>query len=644
MSEGGLDPAEAIGVANRNMLAGGGRDPAGTISAANRNMLAGGGREPADAISAANRNMLAATVLVDELLRNGVVDVCVSPGSRSAPLTLAFARRLEVRTHLHVDERCAAFFALGLARAARRPVALVCTSGSAAANHHPAIVEAFETGVPLIVLGADRPHRLVRSGANQTTQQIGLFGPHVLRSEPVDLPRPEGPWLRSLRGRVCRLVELATGPRPGPIHLNLPFDEPLSAAVIEGDVPASLLGEDPVAVFGRPGGGPFASSLGGSLAPGPTVIAALRRAFVAGPGLIVVGPLDAPPALADDLLRLAGRLGAPLVADPLSGLRGRVGVVATADAVLRSTACERLRPRWVLSFGRVPVSKPLVRFLGRLPAASIFRVDPTGRGDDPEHAGPTVLRADPQALVSALLDGEPDAGIGAGQGGADRRLLTAWREADRAAAASLERSVAGGGFLEGQVVRTILDVLPAQGLLWVASSMPIRDVDSFASAGASGVRVLASRGVSGIDGLVSTTYGASSSGDGPTVGLLGDLAALHDVGGLAAVRRLGASATLVVINNGGGGIFEHLPLAGTDAPLATHFVAEHEQRFDGIAAAFGLVYARPDTRDGFAAALSAALSSPDAHLIEVMIDRARSLAWHRQTWAAAAEAVDGVLE
>ncbi len=587
------------------------------------------------AISTANRNLLAASVLVDELLRNGVSDVCISPGSRSAPLALAFARRPEMRCHVHVDERCSAFFALGLARAARRPVVLVCTSGSAAANFHPAVMEAFETGVPLLVFGADRPRRLVDSGANQTTEQLGLFGPHVLRAEAFDLPQATAPWLRWLRARVCRLVELATGPRPGPVHVNLPFDEPLSPRLVEGDVPAALLEEAPDAVFGRADGEAFSRSLPGRLVPSEPALLELREAMEAGAGLVVVGPMDASADFADALLRLASMLGVPLLADPLSGLRSRDGVIGSADAVLRGPTSERLRPRWVLSFGRVPVSKHLARFLGGLPGGSVFHVDPTGRRDDPEHGGPCVLRADPLAVVEALLEAEPPR-CSAG-------LAARWRAADRAASSSLRSSVAGAGFLEGAVVAELLSAVPSDGLLWVASSMPIRDVDAFATAGTPSPRVLASRGVSGIDGLVSTTFGADAGHDGPTVGLLGDLATLHDIGGLAAVRRLDARATLVVLNNGGGGIFEHLPLAGTDAPMAEFFVAEHEQTFGALAAAFGLRYAQPTTASDLYNALVAAMHSEHAHLIEVPIDRAASLAWHQRAWRDATQAVDRAL-
>jgi 2-succinyl-5-enolpyruvyl-6-hydroxy-3-cyclohexene-1-carboxylate synthase len=584
-------------------------------------------------ICQANPNLLATSVLVDELLRNGVRDVCISPGSRSAPLTLAFARRSEMRKHVHVDERCAAFFALGLARASRRPVVLVCTSGSAAANYHPAIMEAFETGVPLIVLGADRPRRLVDSGANQTTVQDGLFGPHVLRSETFDLPRAEAPWLRWLRGRICRLVELAGGPRSGPVHVNLPFDEPLSAVVVPGSVPIGLQEDDPASLFGRADGAPFSRTLPGVMGPSPEQLDRLESAFERGPGLIVVGPMDAPSALARALVALADRLQAPVLADPLSGLRGCSGVVGAADAILRGPAARSLQPAWVLSFGRVPVSKALFRFLGELPAGAMFHVDHSGRHDDPEHGGPTFLRCDPEALAAALE--QRGASVGSADAGGFR---TRWMAAERAAADSLEASVEAGGFLEGQVVRTVLAALPDEGILWVASSMPVREVDTFQAAGSSSARVLASRGVSGIDGLVSSTFGAEAAGVGPTVGLLGDLATLHDVGGLAAVRRLGAGATLVVINNGGGGIFEHLPLAGTDAPVDAYFVAEHQQTFDGIAAAFGLGYARPTNAQDLQEALARAAEDSGAWLIEVPIDRAASLAWHRATWTAAADA------
>lgn len=409
--------------------------------------------------------------------------------------------------------------------------------------------------------------------------------------------------------------------------MNLPFDEPLSAVEVPGDVAEALLAPDCVAVQGRPGGAPWSPATPGLRSLDGDALRALRAALSRGPGVLVVGPLDADAALAARLRALAEHLAAPLLADPLSGVRGP-GAIGTADAILRG-APAALRPAWALCFGRVPVSKPLFRFVGGLDA--VFQVDPHGRRDDPEHGGPTFLRSDPGALAGALLTTAP---------ATDRAFADRWRRADVAASAVLDARTSDGPFLEGPLIRRIADLLPADAVVQAASSMPVREFDAF---DASGTRVLASRGVSGIDGLVSTTYGVDAGHEGPTLGLLGDLATLHDVGGLAAVRRLGSDATLVVINNGGGAIFEHLPLAKTEAPVREYFVVEHQQSFGDLARAFGLVYAAPTTADEFAAALTSALNTPGAHLIEVAIDRDASLRWHRATWLEVERAVAAAL-
>jgi len=571
-----------------------------------------------------NPNLLAAGALIDELIRGGLRDVCVSPGSRSAPLTLACAARTELTLHVHIDERSAAFFALGRAKAARRPVALVCTSGSAAANYHPAMMEATEAGVPLVVLGADRPPRLVDSGANQTAQQVGLFGPHALVCQPVEPPRVEGRWLRWLRGRACRMLEIATT-TPGPVHFNLAFEEPLSPAPAEGAAIAALAEADPVAVFGRPGGVPFAGVVG---TRGKAVDFDGRLA--GGRGLLVAGPLDATPAEAAAVQAFVAKSGVPLLADPLSGLRGVDGALGAYDLFLRSAAVgAALRPDWVIRLGREPTSKPLFQWLGSLDVPQ-FVVDRTGRRDDPSHGGPTYVRA----TVEAALAGAE------GLGG-DAEWAQAWRDGEAAARAEIEAAAGdwATGFA-GQGVVAVAESLGAGDQLWVASSMAVRDVDAFLPAG-SAVRVLGSRGVSGIDGTASSAFGAAAGGAW-TVALMGDLAALHDVGGLAAVPRLGAAATLVVVNDGGGGIFEFLPLAATDAPLEL-FTTPHELTFEAAAQQFGLGYSAPADDGELAAALAAARESGRAWLIELRVDaesgRRARLALRERAAAAAAAAL-----
>ncbi len=601
----------------------------------------------------ANRNALAAAAMMDELVRAGVRDVCVSPGSRNAPLVLAAEANADLGVHVHVDERCGSFYALGLARAARRPVALVCTSGSAAAHWHPAVIEAFETGVPLILLTADRPPELRDVGAPQTTQQHGLYGEHVLRFQAIGLPRPTADWMRWLRGRVCRLVEIAQGPPAGPVHVDVHFDEPLSAARIDGDVPDALVAGDPVAAFGRPDGRPFAPWAPAELRPSGAALEELAELARSRPrGAIVVGPLDANDEERAAIAFLARATGLPLLADPLSGLRRPapegVATIGSYDAFLRDgDVAAALRPEWILRLGRMPTSKALTQWMGRHRDARLVVVDQDGRREDPNHAGALFVRARTAATCGVLGTAVRDAGATADPGPADARAAwtARWRAADAAAAEAL---AAGCGdesapdHFEGGIVDLLAELLPADATILAASSMPVRELDAFLRPDGRPLRVLSNRGVNGIDGLVSTAFGVDAGADGPMVALLGDLATLHDVGGFAAVPRLGRGGTILVINNGGGGIFSYLPLARTGANVDDLFATQHDLGFRGAAQMFGLEYLAPATTAELRRHLEDTRAE-DARLIEIVVDRDASVAHHRVLWAAGAAAAVAAL-
>jgi len=593
----------------------------------------------------ANRNLLAASVLADELVRCGIRDVCMSPGARAAPLVLAAVANARLDVHVHVDERCAGFYALGLARAARRPVALLCTSGSAAAHFHPAVIEAFETGVPLVLLTADRPPELLDCGAPQTTEQRGLFGPHVRGFTSIGLPKPEAGWLRWLRSRICRMVEIAEGPPAGPVHLDIHFDEPLSPVRIEGDVPADLADVDPIAVGGRPDGAPYAPWAAAELRPPGAALDEMATLVRARPrGVIVVGPLDANAEERTAIAFLARAAGVPVLADPLSGLRrpapDGVQVIGAYDAFFRSEAVlQGLRPEWILRLGRTPTSKHLVRWMGMHRDARQIVVDEQGRREDPNHVGALFVRARTAAtcgvLGTAVRGGEVDAER---QAWADR-----WRTVERATSTALSAGAASGpDHFEGGLVERIGELLPPDATLLAASSMPVRELDAFLTPAPRRLRVIANRGVNGIDGLVSTAFGIDAGTAGPMVALLGDLATLHDLGGLAAVPRLGRTGTIIVVNNGGGGIFHYLPMAETDAPTSELFSTEHDLGFRHAAAMFGLEYRAPAT----AAELAEILAECDddrARLVELVVDRADSVAHHKAIWRAAASAAEAAL-
>ncbi len=467
-----------------------------------------------------------ALALLEGLAAAGVETLVISPGSRSTPLALGGWLQPQLETLVILDERCAAFTALGLARVSKRPVALVATSGSAPANWMPAVLEADEAGVPLILLSADRPWELQQCGANQTTDQLGLFGAHVRAFHALSEAQDD-PGLRDRLRRLGRqAVFQAQGIDPGPVHINLRFREPL--------VPAGPLPEpEPVGV--RP-------QAVARLLPGESQLARLRRQLADGQGLILAGT-GAEPGVID----LAEALGVPLLADPLSDLRypGRSSTVLIADydrLLGDGETMAALRPRWILQFGALPISANLHKALRRWQVAAHWVVTPRGRWIDPLGLAAEMVAATPQVLCEALLaESLPTA-------------ATDWLSCWKAAGAPPGEILA-----EGRLVQALFDTLPDQSLLLCGNSLAVRWVDAWSGSGARRIAIHGNRGLSGIDGNLSTFVGLARGwrGRGRKAALLGDLTFQHDLGALANVA--GLDAVVVVIDNGGGGIFDRLP-------------------------------------------------------------------------------------
>ena len=520
---------------------------------------------------------------VDELARAGMTDACTSPGSRSTPLVLALAREPRLRAHSTIDERSSGFFALGAAKASGRPVAITCTSGTAVANLLPAVIEASEACVPLIVLSADRPPELRAVGAGQTIDQIKIFGDAVRWFFEVgDHGAGAEHWIRAL---AARAYAVARDPRrPGPVHLNWALREPL---VPEGPVtPGSP---------GRPGGRPWLRVLD----PGHAPVALAELVEKPVRGVIVAGRDDrgldpAIPALAVDARY-------PLLADPLSGARSGAAAIAHYDLLVR----EDPAPELIIRVGDLPTSKPLREWLARHPDARQIVVDPHGTWQDPASVVDTVLRCDPRSLQAPVA--------------AEPSWLASWREADARAGAAIG-AVLGDSLSEPNVVRTLADALAPDATLLVAASMPVRELESFWPVLASPPRVLANRGANGIDGTISTAFGIAAVSPGPAFALVGDVALAHDIGGLLAARRLEIPLTIVLIDNGGGAIFDRLPIASTADVYEQHVATPTGLDFAHAAALYGLPYTNPTTLDE----LRAALEAPG--LIHVRTDRAQELA------------------
>jgi 2-succinyl-5-enolpyruvyl-6-hydroxy-3-cyclohexene-1-carboxylate synthase len=583
---------------------------------------------------ASNPNYAFAGALFEELVASGVRHVCICPGSRSAPLAVSAARSRDLRIWVHVDERAASFFAIGLARAERSPVALVCTSGTAAANFLPAVVEAFHGRVPLLVLTADRPPELRGWGAAQTIDQVSLFGSHVRWFSEAPPPQCDVPALRYARALACRAVATAAGPPPGPVHLNLPFREPLDPSPDPSHGVALNL-EGDWARHG-PGSGPYTASWRCAPSPSPDLISHLLEALLtASRGVIACGPGDGDPGLPDAVARLGRAAGWPVLAESTSqvrcGLHTRgAPILACFDAFLHNRDFALAHPPdLVLRIGAPLTSKAFQQWLGLHPNSHLVMLDPDRTWSDPQHLSSEVIEADPVLLCDDL----------------ERRLrgrssppgcpewLNDWSAAEKRAHRVVERRLGSGGtLLAPQVVGVLAEALPDGATLFVSNSMAVRDLDAFLPVSTKRLRILANRGANGIDGIVSSALGAAAAVAGPLVLLSGDLALLHDAGGLFAARHHGIRATLVVVNDDGGGIFSLLPVAahGESVDFERLFTVSHGLDLAAVAGAYGLQHQMVMTAPDLSRALEHSQTSAGAQLIEVAVDRRENLALHRE--------------
>ena len=549
----------------------------------------------------------------NELARCGMEHACTAPGSRCTPIVLSLVREPGIHAWSHVDERSAGFFALGAAKRSGRPVAVTCTSGTAAANLVPAVIEARHARVPLIVLTADRPPELRDVGAGQTIDQLKLYGDAVKWFFEVGIDEATPAALRFVRTLACRAYWTAMYGPPGPVHLNFPLREPL---VLDSPLP-----DDPTA---RDDGRPYV---------------ALDRAVESVPSggrhpfgrIVIVAGADRDPVAGRELAGFAARAAIPLLADPLSGARYGTAAIPRYDVLLRDPEFAAAhRPEFVIRTGDLPTSKPLRAWLADLDAAQIA-IDPDGTWHDPD--GVVGLRV--RAPLQALLDGLTGAEVIP----ADPQWLASWRAADDAAGRALTQTL-GEELSEPLVARSLGEWLDAGTTLFVASSMPIRDVELYLPAREDGPRVLSNRGANGIDGTVSSAFGVAATGQGPVVLLIGDVALAHDIGGLMAARRLGLPLTIVLLNNDGGGIFHFLPVAGETDAFEEHVATPHGLDFAHAAALYGCRFERAGTVDELREAVARSVAGSDATtIIEVRTDRAENLALHRRAADAALTAV-----
>jgi 2-succinyl-5-enolpyruvyl-6-hydroxy-3-cyclohexene-1-carboxylate synthase len=529
---------------------------------------------------------------VDELARCGLAGACTSPGSRSTPLVLTLARQPGLETWSHVDERVAGFFALGVAKQSGRPAAVACTSGTAAAHYLPAVIEAREARIPLIVLTADRPPELREVGAGQTIDQLKLYGGAAKWFFEVGTHRATPERLRWMRQLAFRAYDTAVSGRPGAVHLNFPLREPLVL-----DAPLPPADDEPLPRVRR------------------SAPAAAIELEVGERAVIVAGRHERDDGLAAALGAAASALGAPLLADPLSGARRGPAAVAHYDDLLRDEAFAAAhRPDTVVRVGDLPTGKPLRQWLAGLDGARQVAFDPEGAWQDPAAVVGEMLDADPAAWARSIA-GPPRASA----------WLDAWRRADDAAAEAIAAEL-GDAISEPAVARA-LAALPREVTVFTASSMPVRDVESFWPVRDAPPRVLAHRGANGIDGTLAAAFGAAAAG-GRVVVHLGDVALAHDLGALLTASRLDLGITIVLVDNAGGGIFDFLPVASQTDAFEEHVATPTGLEAERVAALFGLQYERVE-------ALGAIREAPGT-LLHVRTDRAENVALHRRLHEAVA--------
>jgi 2-succinyl-5-enolpyruvyl-6-hydroxy-3-cyclohexene-1-carboxylate synthase len=528
-----------------------------------------------------------------------------------------------------LDERSAAYFALGMSRALREAVAIICTSGTAAANFYPAIVEAHYSHLPLLVLTADRPHELWEWGSNQTIDQNRMYAEHVKWFVNMATPDPTPELLRYARETACRAVATARESPPGPVHVNFPFREPL----VPERIPATFHG-------GRTEGRPHTEvGIGRSQFDKDKLAQVAKKLQERVRGIIVCGP-QYDPEFPASIAGLASKIGFPILADPLSqvrcGTHDRTNVIDCYDGFLRSErAVQALGPELVLRFGATPTSKVLLNFLTKQQDAEQICVY-DGDWQDPDHTATGVFRCNPTNFAQALTEAIPNT------------KSTEWLELWLKVASRSHSTIAAElktieEIFEGKIFSELSNQLPSKAALFAGNSMPVRDLDAFYPTSPQEIRFLGNRGASGIDGVLSTSLGVAAVSQHPLITVLGDLSFYHDMNGLLAAKQFKLNATIVVLNNNGGGIFSFLPQHRHPEYFEKYFVTPHDLTFEAAANLYGINYNKVNSWPDFRQVISNRVSSTGSRIVEVSSNRERNVELHHRISSAVVKAAEQVI-
>lgn len=555
---------------------------------------------------------------IDELAKNGLTDVVISPGSRSTPLAMTVMEHPDLKDWVIIDERSAAFFALGMAKQTKRPVALICTSGTAAANYYPAIVEAYYSRVPLVVLTADRPHELRGVGAPQAIEQIELFGGYPKWFHEMALPESTQSILDYARSKASRAVSVSQAGNAGPVHLNFPLREPL----VPDFTLDHLWGTREDTVF-HPVHQGEKRLTEGMFQQLYVKLQSKQR------GVIVCGP-QTNPALAEKITALAHQWKLPILADPLSDIRSgahdKQHIIEGYDAFLREkTIRESLAPDFIIRFGAMPVSKAFLFYVKENRGALQFVVEESEGYRDPSGMDSEFIYAEPSQFAEDALTYIPELPA------IEDTWLETWQKMNDTAKKYLQKE-STGAVTEGEAVRSLLDVIPHNSYLYAGNSLAVRDVDTFFLTTNKKVHVLANRGANGIDGMVSSGLGAAATADRPVTLLLGDLSFFHDLNGLLAAKHYELNLTVLLINNDGGGIFSFLSQAEDGKHFETLFGTPLGIDFKPAIEMYGGTYQLAETDSQVKELLEQSYREKGLNVIEVKTDRTDNAKWHQELW------------
>lgn len=557
------------------------------------------------------------TAFVDELTRTGITDAVISPGSRSTPLAYIMAEHPDMNIHINIDERSAAFFALGMAKEKRKPVALLCTSGTAAANYFPAVVEAYYSRVPLIVLTADRPHELRDVGAPQAIDQLQLYGKHAKWFMEMSLPELNEGALQYVRTVASRAAGTASLNPAGPVHINFPLREPLIPDLNSMNKWIEKTDQSKAQID---------ISRGELYLSTEQLAGSLSLIEKASKGIIICGPMDQPD-IKEAIIEFAEYTGFPILADPLSQLRSGTGsnnlIIEGYDSFLKEDDLQDiLTPDLIIRFGAMPVSKPLLLFLKKIKSVPLIVVDGGGGWREPAGIVSHMIYCNEAIFcrnITANLEKQVDHSWGA-----------IWSEVNQATKKGLAAIKNEKVLQEGKLFAILTDALPASANLMVGNSMPIRNVDTFFHKTDKDIRILANRGANGIDGIVSTALGITASSDKPTILALGDLSFYHDMNGLLAARMHGLKPLILLINNDGGGIFSYLPQSKEEKHFETLFGTPHGLQFRETASLYGALYRKPANWEEVSQFIEEWITSPEFTIMEIETNRAYDVNKYRE--------------